>query len=296
MKDEPCPRGLEPQSEKNTNKKTPLNANWFERLVQAFGSSQPQNIEQLLVVLRDAQERQLFDHHAMNMIEGAFEVAEMRVREIMIPRSQMTVVEKDASFEEILQLVTGSGHSRFPVIGEDKDELEGVLLAKDLLKYATRQEAFSIDDVIRDVVIIPESKRLNTLLNEFRASRNHMALVVDEYGGVSGLVTIEDVLEVIVGDIDDEHDVEEASNIMAHRKGHYNVNALTEIEEFNEHFNASLSSEESDTIGGFVMKKLGHVPKRGEQVWAQGFLFTVLGADSRRIYRLKVTKSERALI
>lgn len=288
MKDDPDPS----QTELTTVAERP-SASWLVRLQQRFSSNQPQDIEQILDVLREAQERQLFDHHAMNMIEGAFEVAEMRVREIMIPRSQMTVVEKDASFEEILALVTGSGHSRFPVIGEDKDELEGVLLAKDLLKYAADPESFSMDAMMRDVVIIPESKRLNTLLNEFRSSRNHMALVVDEYGGVSGLVTIEDVLEVIVGDIDDEHDIEEASNINAHRNGHYNVNALTEIEEFNTHFNVELDTEISDTVGGFVMRKLGHVPKRGEQIWAQGFLFTVLGADSRRIYRLKVTPSER---
>ena len=287
MKDDPYPENESTPSIKSTS-------SWFERITQSFGVAEPENLEQLLLILRDAQSRQLFDHHAMNMIEGAFEVAEMRVREIMIPRSQMTVVEKDASFEAILALVTGSGHSRFPVIGEDKDELVGVLLAKDLLKFAAKANEFAIDGVIRDVVIIPESKRLNTLLNEFRASRNHMALVVDEYGGVSGLVTIEDVLEVIVGEIDDEHDVEDAANIVVHRKGHHSVNALTEVDEFNQHFGVQINEEEADTIGGFVMRKLGHVPKRGEQIWAEGLLFTVLGADSRRIYRLKVTQSERA--
>lgn len=289
MKDDPYPAGEPASAIKNTN-------TWFERIAQSFGNSEPQDLEQLLLILRDAQSRDLFDYHALNMIEGAFEVAEMRVREIMVPRSQMTVVEKDAAFEDILAMVTGSGHSRFPVIGDDKDELVGVLLAKDLLKFAAQANDFAIDEIIRDVVIIPESKRLNTLLNEFRASRNHMALVVDEYGGVSGLVTIEDVLEVIVGEIDDEHDVEDAANIVAHRKGHHSVNALTEMTEFNQHFDVQIDDDEADTIGGFVMRKLGHVPKRGEQVWAQGLLFTVLGADSRRIYRLKVTVSERAAI
>ncbi len=290
MKDDPSPGG-------DTAIAAPSGfARWLQRLLQCFRPTEPQNIEQVLQVLHSAQRRQLFDHHAMNMIEGAFEVAQMRVREIMIPRSQMTVIDKNSSYADMLAVVTESGHSRFPIIGEDKDELVGVLLAKDLLKFATQPDSFNMDEVIRDVVIIPESKRLNTLLNEFRASRNHMALVVDEYGGVSGLVTIEDVLEVIVGEIDDEHDAEEANNITAHRKGHYSINALTEIEEFNEYFNVELiagGEESPGTVGGFVMRQLGHVPKPGEQVWAQGYLFTVLGADSRRIYRLKVTPSAR---
>ena len=170
--------------------------------------------------------------------------------------------------------------------------LVGVLLAKDVLNYAGRPDAFSMDEILRDVVIIPESKRLITLLNEFRSSRNHLAMVVDEYGGVSGLVTIEDVLEVIVGEIDDEHDSEDDNHIRPHRKGHYTVHALTEIEEFNDFFKTGLSDEDADTIGGYIMRALGHVPKRGEQLEEEGLLFTVLGADSRRIYRLKVTTAE----
>ena len=290
MKDDPSPANKSATFMKNTF----VNI-WFKRIFRFFSSSEPKDLKQILQILHDAQSRQLFDYYAMNMIEGVFEVEEMRVREIMIPRSQMTVVEKDASFEEVRALVTGSGHSRFPVIGGDKDELVGVLLAKDLLKFAAKADEFVIDDIIRDVVIIPESKRLNTLLNEFRASRNHMALVVDEYGGVSGLVTIEDVLEVIVGEIDDEHDIEDVSNIVAHRKGHYSVNALTEVEEFNQHFGVKIDEVAAATIGGFIMRKLGHVPKRGEQIRAEGLLFTVLGADSRRIYRLKVTQFEWVL-
>lgn len=294
MNEDPSPRLDVSTLDSSTEIPKKSEPSWWGRVLQALSGNEPQDLPQLLEILRRAQARELFDPNAMNMIEGAFEVAEMRVRDIMIPRAQMAVVDKEASYADMLKLVTASGHSRFPVIGEDKDELVGVLLAKDLLKYAMQPDTFRLDDVMRDVVIVPESKRLNTLLNEFRASRNHMALVVDEYGGVSGLVTIEDVLEVIVGEIDDEHDAEEASNIVAHRKGHFTVNALTEIDEFNDYFNVALSAETSDTIGGFVMRELGHVPKRGEQVWAQGFLFTVLGADSRRIYRLKVTPSERA--
>lgn len=282
MKEDPSPssRSIRPSKSGQMN--------WLEKLGQAFSGGEPQDVAELLDMLRDAQQRELIDNHALAMIEGVFEVAEMRVRDIMIPRAQMTVIEALASFDEVLGIVTRSGHSRFPVIGEDKDELIGVLLAKDLLKYAGKPDVFRIDDELREVVIIPESKRLNTLLNEFRSSRNHMALVVDEYGGVSGLVTIEDVLEVIVGEIDDEHDAEDTAKIRVHRKGHYSVSALTEIEDFNEYFGVNLSEEEADTIGGYILRQLGHMPKRGEQLEVEGLLFTVLGADSRRIYRLKV--------
>ncbi|EDY86074.1 CBS domain containing protein [gamma proteobacterium HTCC5015] len=284
MKDEPSSSSRQGRSASQPN--------WLEKLGQAFGGNDPQNLDQILEVLRDAQERGLFDLHALAMVEGVFEVTEMRVRDIMIPRSHMTVLEQGADFGDVLNILTESGHSRFPVIAGDRDELVGVLLAKDVLKYAGRPEEFALDDILRQVVIIPESKRLITLLNEFRSSRNHLAMVVDEYGGVSGLVTIEDVLEVIVGEIDDEHDSEEDHYIRPHRKGHYTVHALTEIEEFNAFFKTTLSDEDADTIGGYVMRLLGHVPKRGEQVESEGILFTVLGADSRRIYRLKVTTEE----
>lgn len=259
-----------------------------EKIARALYDPNPKTVEALGGVLDNAHERGLFDKNTLNTIHGALAVTEMRVRDIMVPRAQITAVEQSNTFTELLDEVTRSGHSRFPVIADDKDELVGILLAKDLLSFALQPERFSIDKVMRDVVIIPESKRLNTLLNEFRSSRQHMALVVDEYGGVSGLVTIEDVLEVIVGEIDDEHDTEEDDNIMAHHKGHYSVNALTELDEFNSHFELSLPTDEADTIGGFVMRHLGHVPKRGEKIQIAGLEFTVLGVDSRRIYRLKV--------
>lgn len=284
MKDEPSPSSRQGRSSTQST--------WLEKLGQAFGGNEPQNLDQILEVLRDAQERDLFDQHALAMVEGVFEVTEMRARDIMIPRSHMKVLEQGADFGDVLNILTESGHSRFPVIGGDRDELIGVMLAKDALKYAGRPDTFALDEILREVVIIPESKRLITLLNEFRSSRNHLAMVVDEYGGVSGLVTIEDVLEVIVGEIDDEHDSEDDHHIRPHRKGHYTVHALTEIDEFNEFFNTNLSEEDADTVGGYVMRLLGHVPKRGEQIESEGVLFTVLGADSRRIYRLKVTTDE----
>lgn len=263
---------------------------WLERLSHAF-TGEPQDREQLLNILRDAQQRNLFDHYALAMIEGVFEVAEEQVRDVMIPRSHMVVVDEDAALEEVLQIVVPSGHSRFPVIGDNRDEVVGILLAKDLLQFATRAgEKIDLRDIIRPAVFIPESKRLNTLLREFRTNRNHMAIVVDEYGGVSGLVTIEDVLELIVGEIDDEHDQEDGLNIRQHGEGQYLVAALTEIDEFNHFFKSSFDDEEFDTVGGVILGHLGHLPKRGEQVDLGGFHFKVLAADSRRIHRLLVSQ------
>lgn len=277
-----------PLNSPKTGAETGMKPSLKERIARSLYDPTPKTIEALGEVLNNAHERGLLDKNTLNTIHGALAVTEMRVRDIMIPRAQITAVEKSNTFTELLDEVTRSGHSRFPVIADDKDELIGILLAKDLLTFALQPERFSIDKVMRDVVIIPESKRLNTLLNEFRSSRQHMALVVDEYGGVSGLVTIEDVLEVIVGEIDDEHDTEEGDNIMAHHKGHYSVNALTELDEFNSHFELRLPTDEADTIGGYVMRHLGHVPKRGEKIQIAGLEFTVLSVDSRRIYRLKV--------
>ena len=263
---------------------------WLERLGLAF-TGEPQDREQLLELLRDAQQRNLFDHYALAMIEGVFEVMDEQVRDVMIPRSQMVVVEEDEKLEEVLKIVVPSGHSRFPVIGDNRDEVIGILLAKDLLQYTTQtNESFDLRDIIRPAVFIPESKHLNTLLREFRSNRNHMAIVVDEYGGVSGLVTIEDVLELIVGEIDDEHDQEEGINIRSQSKGNYLVAALTEIEEFNEYFQADFDDEEFDTVGGVILGHLGHMPKRGEQIELNGFSFKVLSADSRRIHRLQVSR------
>lgn len=274
-------------SPEQPNNKPPFIRMLLERMGMVI---QPSTLKQLANVLKQAKRRGLVERNTFNMLIGALKVTEMRVRDIMVPRAQITVISHDDDFEQILNTVTRSGHSRFPVIGEDKDELIGLLLAKDILKYTLNPDKFSIEQIMREAVIIPESKRLNTLLNEFRSSRNHMALVVDEYGGVSGLVSIEDVLEVIVGQIDDEHDATSADNILAHQKGHYNVNALTELDEFNRHFEVEISSEDTDTIGGYVMRELGHLPKRGEQLEREGLVFTVLGADSRRVYRLRVDK------
>jgi magnesium and cobalt transporter len=263
---------------------------WLEQLSHAF-TGEPQDREQLLEILRDAQQRNLFDHYALSMLEGVFEVMEEQVRDVMVPRAQMVVVEKNWPLPQILQVVAPSGHSRFPVIGEDRDEVLGILLAKDLLQFAGDDEdKFEINDILRPAVFIPESKRLNTLLKEFRANRNHMAIVVDEYGGIAGLVTIEDVLELIVGEIDDEHDLEEDQNIRPHADNQYVVSALTEIQEFNEHFGTKFDDEEFDTVGGLLLGQLGRMPKRGEEIRYAGFHFKVLGADSRRLHRLLVSK------
>jgi magnesium and cobalt transporter len=276
---------------KKSNKSRVERKSWLERLGLAF-TGEPQDREQLLEILRDAQQRNLFDHYALSMLEGVFEVIEEQVRDIMIPRAQMVVIEQDWTLDQILEVVVPSGHSRFPVIGEDRDEVVGILLAKDLLQFVRNpEEKFEIRDIMRQAVFIPESKRLNTLLKEFQANRNHMAVVVDEYGGVAGLVTIEDVLELIVGEIDDEYDLEEDQNIRPHTDGQHIVSALTEIGEFNEHFGTAFDDEEFDTIGGLLLAQLGRMPKKDEEIDLAGFQFKVLGADSRRIHRLLVKES-----
>lgn len=265
---------------------------WFERISQVF-AGEPQDREQLIELLRDAEQRNLLDLDALAMIEGVMQVSELRVRDIMVPRAQMEVVERDAPLEQNVRVITDSGHSRFPVIGESRDEVVGILLAKDLIPYlANRDTHFDIREVLRPAVFIPESKRLNVLLKEFRASRNHMAIVVDEYGGVAGLITIEDVLEQIVGDIDDEHDTEEAAHIRAHGDGRYTLKALTTIEDFNEYFGTQLSDEEFDTIGGLITNRFGHLPKAGEEVSFDGFRFKVLHADRRRVHLLELILDE----
>ena len=264
---------------------------WLERLSFAL-LGEPKDREQLVELLRDAQQRNLLDPDALAMIEGVLQVAEMQVRDIMVPRAQMVAVERDAQLDTILPVVTESAHSRFPVIGENRDEVVGILLAKDLLAYCGPDgvKDFSVRDILRPAVFIPESKRLNVLLKEFRASRNHMAIVVDEYGGVAGLVTIEDVLEQIVGEIVDEHDIEEDAYIKKHNDNVYAVKALTPIEEFNSYFSSSFSDAEFDTIGGLVMHRFGRLPRRGEVISIDRFRFKVLNADSRRIHLLQMTE------
>lgn len=262
---------------------------WFERLSQAL-QGEPQDRDQLVDVLRDAEQRELLDTEALSMIEGVLQVAEMQVRDVMIPRAQVVEVERDSPPEEFVQTIIASGHSRFPVTGESRDEIVGILLAKDVLTYFAKDDgrAFSIRDVMRPVVFIPESKRLNVLLREFRGSRNHMAVVVDEYGGVAGLVTIEDVLEQIVGEIDDEHDTEEERYIKRLSNGEFTVKALTPIEDFNEYFQTKFSDAEFDTIGGLVVSGFGYLPKRGETHRLGPANFKVLRADNRRVHLLRV--------
>ena len=265
---------------------------WLDRLGQVL-LGEPRDREQLIELLRSAQQRELLDLDALAMIEGVLQVSEMQVRDIMIPRSQMVVVERDAPMTDMLPVIIDSAHSRFPVVGDSRDDVEGILLAKDLLRlYAADQTEDELDmaDFLRPVVFIPESKRLNVLLNEFRNSHNHMAIVVDEYGGVSGLVTIEDVLEQIVGEIDDEHDiVDDGHDILRHTDNRYTIKALTPIDEFNEYFGSEYSDDEFDTIGGLLMNRFGHVPKRGEEVDVDRFHFKVLRADNRRVHLLQLS-------
>jgi magnesium and cobalt transporter len=263
---------------------------WIEKLSHAL-LGEPRDREQLVHVLREAQARGLFDSDAQAMIEGVLQVADMQARDIMIPRSQMVVVSRDASPENLITTAIESGHSRFPVVGESRDEVVGVLLAKDLLRYSPNHESrsFSIREMLRPAVFVPESKRLNVLLKEFRASRNHLAIVVDEYGGVAGMVTIEDVLEQIVGEIEDEHDIDEDTFIRKYSDVNFTVKALTPIEDFNDYFDTGFSDEEFDTIGGLVTDKLGRLPKRGETVILDNMSFQVINADNRRIHLMKVT-------
>ncbi len=263
---------------------------WIERISQVL-LSEPKDREQLVELLRDAQKRDLFDADALAMIEGVLQVSEMQVRDIMIPRSQMVVLDRGDAPEVMVPTILESGHSRFPVIGDSRDEVVGILLAKDLLRLssAAGKEHFNVREILRPAIFIPESKRLNVLLKEFRASRNHMAIVVDEYGGVAGMVTIEDVLEQIVGEIEDEHDIDDDSFIRKHNDTYFTVKALTPIEDFNEYFDTEFSDEEFDTIGGLLVNEIGHLPKRGETVSIDNLMFKVLRADNRRIHMLQLT-------
>src|SRR5690242_19690008 len=252
---------------------------------------EPEDRDELLDILRGAFERHLLDADALSMIEGVLSVSETTVRDIMIPRSQMDCVSVDDAVPEFIPLVVETRHSRFPVIGESKDDVIGILLAKELLNYYANPEAFNLRDTLRPAVFVPESKRLNVLLREFRANRNHIAIVVDEYGGVSGLVTIEDVLEQIVGDIEDEYDFDESvDNVIPEANGRFRVKAQTEIDDFNAQFGTSFEDEDFDTVGGLVLKAFGRLPKRGETTTVGPFRFRVLRADSRRLYTLQVER------
>jgi len=266
-----------------------LHSSWIKRLGRALGS-EPENKEQLIQSLRAARKRSLLDNNALSMMEGVLQVSEMRVRDIMIPRAHMAVIESDHPLDKILPTVIESAHSRFPVIGDDRGEVVGILLAKDLLSYCGgyNNRRFDIRDLLRAAVFVPESKRLNVLLNEFRASRNHMAIVVDEFGAAAGLVTIEDVLEQIVGEIEDEHDFDEGLEILRRGEREFTAKAHTPIEEFNEYFNCDFKDDEFDTIAGLVTHALGYLPKRGETVDIGRYRFKVLRADSRTIHLLNI--------
>ncbi|MBA3564097.1 MAG: CBS domain-containing protein [Gammaproteobacteria bacterium] len=267
----------------------PGTGRWLKRLTQAL-AGEPRDRSELIQMLREARQRDLLDLDENAMLEGVLKVSEMQVRDIMIPRSHMVVLERDAHPDELLQLIIDSGHSRFPVIGDDRDEVVGVLLAKDLLRFFAerRPNAFDLSECLRPASFIPESKRLNTLLKEFRDSHNHMAIVVDEYGGVAGLLTIEDVLEQIVGDIDDEHDTAEDAPIQRGKDGEFLCPALVRIEDFNEFFGTEFSDEDYDTLGGLLMHEFGRLPRRGESIEFGGFVFKVIRADRRRIESLQV--------
>jgi magnesium and cobalt transporter len=255
---------------------------------------EPADRDALIEILRNSEHKNLLDADALLMIEGALHVSEIQVRDIMIPRVQMIVIDNDAAPEEILSIVVESGHSRFPVVGDTNDEIVGILLAKDLLHYyANPGKDFDIKDMMRATVFIPESKRLNVLLREFRTSRNHMAIVIDEYTGVAGLVTIEDVIEEIVGEIEDEHDFEEdEANINTHDNDRYTVKALTTIDEFNSYFETDINDDEYETIGGLVINEFGHLPKRGEAIDFLNFNIKVLRADKRRVNLLLFSRLE----
>jgi len=275
----------------------PPSRNWFEKITQIFQDT-PQDREELVEVLKTAEENTLINPELLSMMVGVMHISEMQVRDIMIPRPEMIVIDEEMDFSVMLETVVESGHSRFPVIGDNRDDIEGIILAKDLLHYIALREKetdnkFTLKDYLRPAAIIPESKRLDVLLKEFRANRNHMAIIVDEYGGVAGLVTIEDVLEQIVGDIEDEFDIDEDDdNIHQISDNTYNVKSRTEIEEFNDYFNTAISDDEYDTIGGILMQAFGHMPARGESVEIDDLRFEIVSADTRRIKLLRVSKTQ----
>ena len=259
---------------------------WFMRLKQLL-QVEPQNKEELIHLLRDAQIRALIDSETLAMIEGVILFSQMKVRDIMLPKNQITSISEDAALHEVIDIVTQSGHSRFPVM-DGKQEVMGILHAKDLLRFQQQDNlTYDLQDIVRQATFVPESKRLDVLLHEFRSNRNHMAIVVDEYGAISGFVTLEDIIEQIIGDIEDEFDIDEEAYIKAHGDAHYMIKAHTPIEEFNEQLHAHFSDESYDTIGGIVMTNFGYLPKRGEVITIQQFEFKVINADARRIKLLE---------
>ncbi len=268
-------------------------ASSIKKFLRSFFQSPMEDKDELFELLTEARENELLDNDAFEMLEGVLSVAEMQARDIMIPRAQMVVIEKDTHLNDFLPEVIASGHSRFPVVSEDKDTVVGIILAKDILKhlFARHEELFRIDEYMRPPVFVPESKRLNVLLKEFRTNRNHMAVIVDEYGGISGIVTIEDILEEIVGEIADEHDAKQETAFIRRQDGHhFLVDALTPVEDFNEYFEAELPEEDFDTVGGLVMQSFGHLPETGEVTSLNEYVFEVMETDDRRVLSLRVKK------
>jgi len=269
----------------------PNGKTWLEKISGVF-SDEPDSLRDIMEILRTAENKNIIDADSLSIIEGAMQVTDMQVREVMIPRSQMITLKASQKPEDYIDSIIESAHSRFPVIGDSTDDVIGILLAKDLLPLALSSELkkSKVSELLRPASIIPESKRLNQLLKEFKENRNHMAIVVDEYGGIAGLVTIEDILEQIVGEIEDEHDFADEVMIKAMDSGEYNVKALTPIDEFNEYFSVDLPDDEFDTIGGLALKQFGRLPRRGDSTKIGCFDATVLNADNRTIRLLKIEK------
>lgn len=270
---------------------------FFHNLFSGFFPSEPKNREDLVETIRDSEQNDIINQETRAMIEGVIEISELRVRDLMIPRSQIVFIDIERSLDECLDIIIDSAHSRFPVIADERDNIAGLLLAKDLLKFLrSNSEQFEIEKILRPAVIVPESKRVDRMLKEFRSERFHMAIVVDEFGAVSGLITIEDILEQIVGDIEDEFDEEEIADIRQLSKHTYAVRALTSIEDFNQRFATNFNEEEVDTIGGLIMQAFGYLPKRGESIVLNNIEFKVTAADSRRLIQLRVCLSDEQLM
>ncbi len=278
-------------SDEHSTHKTLPRRGWINKITHLL-SGEPQDLNELVNILREARENQLLDNDALSMIEGVLQVSQMRVRDIMIPRVQMEVVPKDADLETILPQVAEFGHSRYPVIDGDRSKVVGILLAKDLLARALQNKTLKVKEIMRSVSVVPESKRLNVLLKELRTQGNHMAIVVDEYGQTAGLVTIEDVLEEIVGEIEDEHDDHEDEGYVFERNPHeFMIKALMPIDEFDDYFETQLTTDEYDTVGGFMVHQLQRMPKKGESLSFENLRFEVIKADNRRIHLIKLKKS-----
>lgn len=271
----------------------PSKPSFFERIIKSIANDTPESSEDVIALLRNAHEQGIFDAETLTRLEKQLNFNQLEVRDAMIPRAHMDVIKAGDSLERIIAYVVETAHSRFPVIGEDKDHVLGILHAKDLLKHAFNSEHFQLDNLLRPALFVPESKPLNAMLKNFREEHSHMAVVVDEYGGVCGLVTFEDLLEQIVGDIEDEFDEDDsADNIFAVSDERWRVNAVTEIEDFNAYFGTEYSNEEVDTIGGLVIQEFGRLPVRGEKVVIGGFQFTVARADNRRLHTLMVVRAK----